>query len=391
MPSKEIYTLIGIAIAVSTGGNFGAVFKTPTGADITVDFETAAELNLKGVLLMGYGELPSSTDSKRRVKTGKEVMKEFLEFVEEQDNNIPEEQSVNKARGPVATRGFFMCDFGRKEVRFLDLKSLGEGASPFAISKDGKTVFASVTITENDGMGAVKAIAELDIESGERHYLKLADYPASDIFLAEDEGVFFFSFANKKASEGKDYCVENIVKVEVTTGEVAAVTPPDDDRYLYAVAENARLLLAGEDSRDIWGAEKLMFCNYDGDVVRVVVESTTLLRYPYTRSISSNGERFLFAEWGKYLGILCLDEADKPDLYVLEHSELMNLTQDRLPWESYDISPNGLMAGIVIPYVDAGGYYRGQYLGVIDINTLELYRVMELPRNVSINIVSWCG
>ena len=389
MPSIKLHILIGIVISISPGDAVGAVFKTPTGAVVTVDFETAARLSLKGVLLMEYGELPSSTDSKRRVKTGKEVMKEFIEFVEEQDNDIPEKQSVNKARGPVATRGFFMCDFGRKEVRFLDLKSLGEGASPFAISKDGKTVFASVTITENDGTGAVKAIAELDIESGERHYLKLGDYPASDIFFAEDEGVFFFSFVNKDASKGKDYCVENIVKVDVTTGEVAAVTPRDNDRYLYAVAENARLLLAAEDSRDIWGAEKLMLCKYDGDVVRVVVESTTLLRYPYTRSISSDGERFLFAEWGKYLGTLCVDEADKPDLFVLERGASKNLTQDKLLWDSYDISPDGLMVGIVIPRVDLGGYYGGQYFGVIDIDTLNVYRILEPARNVSIDITSW--
>lgn len=389
MPSVKLCVLVAIVIPISTGCAVGAVFGAPTGADVAVDFEKAAKLNLKGVLLIEYAEVPSNAVAKPRVKTGREVMEEFIKFVEEQDNTIKEDESVNQAPGPVATRGFFVCDFGRKEVRFLDLESLGEGASPFAISKDRRTMYASVTVTDNDGTGAVRAIGVLDIESGERHYLKLADYPPSDIFFAEDEGVFFFSFTNKKASGGKDYCVENIVKVDVMTREVVTVTPPEKDRYLYAVAGNARLLLAGEDSRDTWGAEKLMLCNYDGAVVRVVVDSTTLLRYPYTRSISSDGERFLFAEWGKYLGILCAGEADKPDLFVLEHGELKNLTQDRLLWDSYDISPDGLSVGIVIPYVDAGGYYGGQYFGVIDINTLELYRIVELPRNVSIDIVNW--
>ena len=389
MPSIKLHVLIGIVISISAGYAAGAAFKTPTGADVTVDFETAVKLNLKGVLLMEYGELPPSTDSERPVETGKEVMKEFLKFVEEQDNTIKEAESVNQVSSPAATRGFFVCDFGRKEVRFLDIEPLGEGASPFAISKDRETIFASVTIPEDFAKGDVKAIAELDVKSGEVRYLKLANHPASDIFFAEDEGIFFFSFVNEGVSPGKDYSVDSIAKVDVTTGEVVGVTPPEKDRYLYAVAEKAHLLLAGEDSPDIWGAENLLLCNYDGDVVKVVIGSTTLLRYPYTRSISSDGERFLFAEWGKYLGILSVYEADKADLFVLEHGELKNLTQDKLPWDSYDISPDGLMAGIVIPHVDAGGYYVGQYFGVIDIDTLELYRIVELPRNVSIDIVSW--
>lgn len=177
--------------------------------------------------------------------------------------------------------------------------------------------------------------------------------------------------------------------MDVRTGEIKTVPPPEQDRYLYAVAEGARLLLAGEDSPDILGAEDLILCNYDGDVVQVLVESTPWLGFPYARRLSADGKRFLFAEWGKYLGILSWAEADKTDIFVSENGELKNLTQDKLLWCTYEISPDGRMAGIVIPRVDAGGHYGGQYFGVIDINSLTLYEIIEFPKNGSADIINW--
>jgi hypothetical protein len=177
--------------------------------------------------------------------------------------------------------------------------------------------------------------------------------------------------------------------MNVKTGESAIVTPADEDCYLYAVAGEGRLLLTGEDSPHIWGAENLVLRNYDGDIVEAVLESTTLLRWPYTRGLSPDGKRLLFSEWGKSLGVLCTGETDKPDLFILENGEIRNLTQDRLLWENYQMSPNGLMVGVVIPDVSADGDYVGLSFGVIDINTLDLYKIIELPGNASLDIISW--
>ena len=284
---------------------------------------------------------------------------------------------------------FFACDFDRKAVYFLERKALPDRARPLSLSPDRKKVYFICEPENSCGKDRWAVIIEYDIDGRTLRHLPLNVTPASDIYYAGNEGFFFFSCVNKNASAEKGFTVENVAKVDVSTGDITTVTPPEADRHLYAVAEGARLLLAGEDSPDLSGTEDLILCNYDGDVVEVLVESTPLLGYPFARRLSADGKRFLFAEWGKSFGTLCWAEADKPDILVSENGELKNLTQDKLLWRRYEISPDGRMAGIVIPRVDASGYYGGQYFGVIDINTLNLYEIMDFPKNGSADIISW--
>ena len=51
----KCFVLSAAVIIIGTGAVYGAVLKTPAGADITVDFETAAGLGIKGILLMQFG------------------------------------------------------------------------------------------------------------------------------------------------------------------------------------------------------------------------------------------------------------------------------------------------------------------------------------------------
>jgi hypothetical protein len=398
MSLMKCFVLSAAVISASTGAVYGAVLKTPAGADITVDFETAAELGIKGILLMQFGECPSNNDYKRRLETGDEVMKELFGPPEEREDGVAVllKGLRDGARDvppptdyvPVPVE-FFACDFDRKAVYFLERKALPDRARPLALSPDRKKVYFIYEPEDRCGKDECPVIIEYDMNNRTSRYLPLNLTPVSDIYYAGKEGFFFFSFVNKKASEGKGFRVENVAKVDVRTGEIKTVPPPEADRHLYAVAEGARLLLGGEDSPDLSGTEDLILCNYNGDVVRVLVESTPLLGYPYARRLSADGKRFLVAEWGKYFGTLCWADADKPDIFVSENAELKNLTQDKLLWRRYEISPDGRMAGIVIPRVDAGGYYGGQYFGVIDINTLNLYEIMDFPKNGSADIISW--
>jgi hypothetical protein len=386
---RKYVTGIFLAVLIISGVGKTALLQTPGGDTVKVDLAEAAELNVRGVLILEIVERTSDAAVGFSGKFAYETARGIIIYNRHESQAFTGLIYDDNVKPNFYVTGYLYCDFEEGVCGFFDNTPVGEGAWPFALSRDRKKAFFMVEPEDRYRTNEAPIIAEYDVAERVSRHLPLYLTPVSDIFYAGNDGILLFSFVNEKVSEEKDCRIENIAKVDVKTGKFVTVTPPDEDRYLYGIAENARLLLAGEDSRDIWGAENLVLCNYDGDVVGVVLESTTLLRWPYARRLSPDGKRFLFSECGKFLGTLCAGETDKPDLFVLENGELKNLTQDKLLWENYDMSPDGLMVGVVVPDVDADGDYIGQYFGVIDIDTLDLYKIIELPENASVDIISW--
>ena len=385
---KTLIISLGLTVLFINGGVFADNITTPAGFDITVDFETAEKMGLKGVLLMRLWELGSDSGAKKRVITGDEILEELLDFTEEREIIVKEDNPVNIPRNVPPTPWFFICDFGRKQGYFIDLKPLGESVCPFAITKDRNTIFSLVTIKDDNRRDGTKAIAVMDKRGGEVRYLKFATPPASDVFFVEDEDALFFSFVDENAALEDNPRVEITAKMDAKTGGIVRITQTTEDCHFCAVAEEARLLLIGVESQDIWGAENLTVYSFAGDEIEVLLESTVMLRWPYARRLSAAGKRLLFPEWGKYIGVLCAGESDKPDLFVLEDGESVNLTQDSLIWESYDISPDGLHVGVITPEADFG-YSVGPNLYVIDIDTRELFRVIDFARHTSVELIRW--
>lgn len=352
LPLKAILISFVLAVLLVYGDVFGDILKTPAGFEIAVDFKTAEQLGLKGVLLIRFRELPADGGGKK------------------------------------GTAGLFVCDFDRKEGYFIDLGSLGEGVYPFAITEERNTVFSLVPVGDNNGKGPIKTIAVMRLGGGKVRYLEFTAPPASDVFYSEDENAVFFSFVDENVTLKDNTRVEITARMDLKTGNETRITKDTGDCHLCAVAEEARLLLVAEELPDVWGVESLNVYNFAGDEIEVRLESTDALRGPYKRRLSADGKRLLLPEWGKYIGVLCAGEADKPDLFVLEDGESENLTQDEVIWESYDISPNGLYVGVIVPGADFG-YSPGPYLCLIDIDTKERFRVIDFPRRTSVELIRW--
>ena len=171
---------------------------------------------------------------------------------------------------------------------------------PFAITKDRNTIFSLVTIKDDNRRDGTKAIAVMDKRGGEVRYLKFATPPASDVFFVEDEDALFFSFVDENAALEDNPRVEITAKMDAKTGGIVRITQTTEDCHFCAVAEEARLLLIGVESQDIWGAENLTVYSFAGDEIEVLLESTVMLRWPYARRLSAAGKRLLFPEWGNF-------------------------------------------------------------------------------------------
>jgi hypothetical protein len=367
---RKAVVLVGAAFAVVGAG--ASVLKTPGGKEISFDVEAAKELGLRGVLIIEVAERYSGGVRKAGEIAGYQTAREIIVF-------------EGYEEPPPLTIAYLICDFERSECYFLDLTGAPDGAWPLAFSRDRRTAFLCIRTDLPPGENDSYAVGAYDRERRTGRYFPLRTCPESDIFYDAKEGAFFYSVGNREMSKEKGYRVDNVVRMDARTGDETYVTPLVEDTFLYAVADEAGLLLVGEWYEDRWGGEDVILWGYDGERREVLLEENLIHIGAAAPHLSADGNVLVVTETHNHSGF----ESTKSDIYVWEKGSRKTVAEDNVSWSDYEVSRDGRYLGVITTGYNGAFFEDTCSFLVVDLETLRSYDIIKLPSGLFLDLIRW--